>query len=77
MTRDEFIQHYIAGSGMSREEFDQDLIAEPCECGEPDCKGWQADTKAHKDFIARLGANRPEKKGKEGADGGRSDAENT
>ncbi len=41
MTREAFITGYLKRSRMTREEGDRDLVALPCYCEEPGCKGWQ------------------------------------
>jgi hypothetical protein len=41
MTRDEFIAGYCERSGVTWEWLSQRRTAIPCDCGEPECEGWQ------------------------------------
>jgi hypothetical protein len=40
LTKEEFITGYCRRSGISREKFDQRLVALPCQCDGDDCDGW-------------------------------------
>ena len=41
ITKEEFEAGYAAKSGLTIDELHQaELIAEPCDCGDPICKGW-------------------------------------
>jgi len=40
MTREEFIQQYCEGSGISWDLLSKRRTVEPCDCGEAICEGW-------------------------------------
>lgn len=40
LTKEEFITSYCSRSGLSREKFDQRLVALPCRCDGAGCDGW-------------------------------------
>ena len=58
MEKEEFIKNYCEKSHLTRKEYDKDYVALPCNCGNPDCKGWATITKtglAIKTHIATNG----------------------
>lgn len=40
ITRDEFEKRWMKNSGISEEEFREEWVSLPCDCGEDRCKGW-------------------------------------
>lgn len=62
MTKDEFIEGYCRRSEITREAFDRDFVALPCNCEQDGCNGWAAidndedSIKHHMEFSAPLQA---------------------
>jgi hypothetical protein len=40
MTKEEFIEGHCQRSNITREQYDEHLVAIPCDCGEDLCEGW-------------------------------------
>ena len=40
MTQTEFITGYAERSGLTREQYDSQYVALPCDCPDEDCPGW-------------------------------------
>jgi len=59
-TKEEFEQGYAERSGLTVKEIqDLGLIAFPCDCGDPTCRGWQMQTWESWDMRVRLGLEAP------------------
>ena len=51
ITKEEFKKFYADNSGITLEEYDEEFIAVPCNCGEGGCQGWTTFRKKHPDTI--------------------------
>ena len=40
MNKEQFIEYYFEGSEELKEEMLSEMIAMPCKCHDPECKGW-------------------------------------
>lgn len=44
ITKEQFVESYLAESSITREQFDQFNVVLPCRCDYEGCKGWAAVT---------------------------------
>lgn len=62
MNKEEFISEYCEKSDMRKVDFDSLLVALPCACGIPDCKGWAAVSNNNLSITAHNELYGPEEK---------------
>lgn len=53
--RDEFVSGYCARSSISREQFDEMLVALPCDCADETCQGWAAIRRSPGQILHHIG----------------------
>jgi hypothetical protein len=64
MTRDQFIDHWMSGSGLPQSCRTEDGVvlegsrwhAGPCDCGDEECRGWAMRPEIEPDLLRRVKA---------------------
>ena len=55
MDRETYISGYCERSKISRETYDAHRIALPCDCGDPECRGWASVSRDARAVLDHLG----------------------
>jgi hypothetical protein len=53
MSKEAFVEDFVARNGWSVTQFHQRMAVVPCTCGERDCKGWRPELK-HRPKLEEL-----------------------